>query len=69
MSDIDKVSAFEFYSIQIYDYVAQEFLGGRLSELIREWQKITSDNKILQIVQRCEIEFDENPVQLKMPYQ
>lgn len=65
MSDVDKVSA----SIQIYDSGAQEFLGGRLSEFITEWQKINSDNKIWQIVPCCEIEFDEKPVQLKIPYQ
>lgn len=68
MSDVDKVSA----SIQIYDSGAQECLGGRLSEFITEWQKITSDNNILQIVPCCEIEFDEKPekpVKLKMPYQ
>lgn len=69
MSDIDKVNAFEFQSIQIFDSGAQEFLGGRLSEFITEWQKITSDKKNLQIVQCCQIEFDENPIQLKMPYQ
>lgn len=41
----------------------------RLSEFIPEWQKITSDNKILQIAQCYEIKFDEKPIQLKMPNQ
>lgn len=45
MSHVDKVSA-----IQTFDFGAQEFLGGRLSEFITEWQKITSDNNISQIV-------------------
>lgn len=59
----------QFHSIKIYDSGAQEFLGGRVGVFITEWQKITSDNKFLQITQCCEIEFDEKPILLKMPYQ
>lgn len=59
----------QFHSIKIYDSGAQEFLGGRVSVFITKWQKITSDNKFLQITQCCEIEFDEKLILLKMPYQ
>lgn len=58
----------QFHSIKIYDSGAREFLGGRVSVFITEWQKITSDNKFLQ-TQCCEIEFDEKLILLKMPYQ
>lgn len=69
MTDVDKVIAFEFHSIQIFDSGAQEFLGGRLSEIITKWQKITSGNKFCKLYNVVKLNLMKKPIQLKMPYQ
>jgi hypothetical protein len=44
-------------------------LGGRLRFYAHEWEKITSDITILDIVQHCHIDLDTIPIQLSVPFQ
>lgn len=37
----------------------RQFQAGRLKFYIENWRKITSDEKLLDIVQHCHIEFDK----------
>lgn len=60
MSDVE-VSSSDFRLVQLYDFGAQTFLRGRLSDVITIVQEITSD-KICKITQCCAIEFDEKPI-------
>ena len=48
----------EHFKLQI-----QHFKGGRLAHFHHEWEKITSDHEILDIVRGQQIEFDTEPFQ------
>ena len=47
------------------------FTAGRLKNFIDNWQKITTDEFILDIVEHCHLEFIDNirPSQITIPYQ
>lgn len=56
----------EFEQLQIDDVSKNNvFTAGRLKFFIQEWEKLTSDPYILNIVHQCELEFKDNilPVQ------
>jgi hypothetical protein len=51
--------------------VSLQFEAGRLKYYSREWEKITADSNLLDIVKDCHIEFIDNikPCQTKAPFQ
>ena len=51
--------------------MSQDFEAGRLKKYLHEWEKITSDKNILNVVKQCPIEFIDNiaPKQYKRPFQ
>lgn len=51
--------------------VSLHFEAGRLKYYSHEWEKITADSNILDIVKHCKIEFIDNvqPCQSKAPFQ
>lgn len=44
-----------------------EFKAGRLKDFVSEWQKLTSDRNILNIIAHCEIEFKDNILPIQKP--
>ena len=47
--------------------VHDSFQGSRLSQFVNNWEQITQDTEILQTVQGCTIEFDNEPTQCHAP--
>lgn len=49
MSDVAKIGSSDFHSVHRNDPGAQEVVGGRLIQVIEEWQKICKSLLIIEL--------------------